>query len=82
MAPRPLGGGRHEGRPGKGSGGREGRPRPTPAGRDGGGEVRRPQAPSEKRRGASGARRAKQTRRRGQLDAAREAVRPGQGRML
>ena len=82
MAPRPLGGGRQEGRPGKGSGGRDGRPRPTPARRDGGGEVRRPQAPSEKRRGASGARRAKQTRRRGELDAAREAVRPGQGRML
>jgi 23S rRNA (guanosine2251-2'-O)-methyltransferase len=82
MAHRPLGGGRQEGRPGKGSGGRDGRPRPTPARRDGGGEVRRPQAPSEKRRGASGARRAKQTRRRGQLDAAREAVRPGQGRML
>ena len=82
MAPRPLGGGRHEGRPGKGSGGRDGKPRPAPARRDGGGEVRRPQAPSEKRRGASGARQAKQTRRRGQLDAAREAVRPGQGRML
>jgi 23S rRNA (guanosine2251-2'-O)-methyltransferase len=82
MAPRPLGGGRQEGRPGKRSGGRDGRPRPTPDRRDGGGEVRRPQAPSEKRRGASGARRAKQTRRRGQLDAAREAARPGQGRML
>jgi 23S rRNA (guanosine2251-2'-O)-methyltransferase len=82
MAHRPLGGGRQEGRPGKGSGGRDGRPRPTPARRDGGGEVRRPQAPSEKRREASGGRRAKQTRRRGQLDAAREAARPGQGRML
>jgi 23S rRNA (guanosine2251-2'-O)-methyltransferase len=78
MAPRPLG----DGRRGKGSGGRHGGPRPTPAGRDGGGEVRRPQAPSEKRRAASGARRAKQSRRRGQLEAAREAVRPGQGRVL
>jgi 23S rRNA (guanosine2251-2'-O)-methyltransferase len=76
MAPRPLD------RRGKGSGGRPGKPGPTPAGRDGGGEVRRPQAPSEKRRAASGARRAKQSRRRGQLEAAREVVRPGQGRVL
>jgi 23S rRNA (guanosine2251-2'-O)-methyltransferase len=44
--------------------------------------VRRPQAPSEKRRAASGARAAKQTRRRGQLDAARAALQPGPGRML
>jgi 23S rRNA (guanosine2251-2'-O)-methyltransferase len=76
MAPRPLE------RRGKGSGGRPGKPGPTPAGRDGGGEVRRPQAPSEKRNAASGARRAKQSRRRGQLEAARDAVRPGQGRVL
>jgi 23S rRNA (guanosine2251-2'-O)-methyltransferase len=77
MAPRPLGGGRGAGRDG---GGRGGRPR------DGGGEVRRPQAPSEKRRtgaGArSGARKAKQSRRRGQLEAAREAARPAPGRTL
>jgi 23S rRNA (guanosine2251-2'-O)-methyltransferase len=69
MAPRPLDGGR---------GGRA---------RDGGGgEVRRPQAPSEKRRGGtgarSGARKAKQSRRRGQLEAAREAARPAPGRTL
>jgi 23S rRNA (guanosine2251-2'-O)-methyltransferase len=44
--------------------------------------VRRPQAPSEKRRGASGARTAKQARRRGQLDAARAALRPGPDRTL
>jgi 23S rRNA (guanosine2251-2'-O)-methyltransferase len=67
MASRPLGGGRDGGR-------RSGRPR------DGGGEVRRPQAPSEKRR--AGARKAKQSRRRGQLEAAREAARPAPGRTL
>ena len=69
--------------PRRGSSG--GRPRDAaPARRehDGGGEVRRPQAPSEKRRAPSGARQAKQSRRRGQLEAAREAVRPGQGRTL
>jgi 23S rRNA (guanosine2251-2'-O)-methyltransferase len=49
---------------------------------DGRGEVRRPQAPSEKRRTGSSARTAKQSRRRGQLEAAREALRPGPGRML
>jgi 23S rRNA (guanosine2251-2'-O)-methyltransferase len=69
MAPRPLGGGR------------SGRPRDG-----GGGEVRRPQAPSEKRRAGSaarsGARKAKQSRRRGQLEAAREAARPAPGRTL
>jgi 23S rRNA (guanosine2251-2'-O)-methyltransferase len=72
--------------------GEAGRGRAQPTGRDGragraregdgGGVARRPQAPSEKRRAASGARKAKQARRRGQLDAAREAVRPGQGRTL
>jgi 23S rRNA (guanosine2251-2'-O)-methyltransferase len=76
MAPHPLDGGRQEGR------GRRRRDQPPRRERDGGGEVRRPQAPSEKRRGSSGARQAKQTRRRTQLDAAREAVRPGQGRTL
>jgi 23S rRNA (guanosine2251-2'-O)-methyltransferase len=69
MAPRPL------------DGGRSGRPRDG-----GGGEVRRPQAPSEKRRAGSGARssarKAKQSRRRGQLEAAREAARPAPGRTL
>ena len=55
---------------------------PSARTRDGGGEVQRPQAPSEKRRAGSGARTAKQSRRRGQLEAAREAVRPGPGRML
>jgi 23S rRNA (guanosine2251-2'-O)-methyltransferase len=44
--------------------------------------VRRPQAPSEKRRAASGARSAKQARRRDQLDAARAALRPGPGMTL
>ena len=48
--------------------------------------MRRPQAPSEKRRGGSGARsgarKAKQSRRRGQLEAAREAARPAPGRTL
>jgi 23S rRNA (guanosine2251-2'-O)-methyltransferase len=62
-------------------GGRSGRPRDG-----GGGEVRRPQAPSEKRRAGSGARsgarKAKQSRRRGQLEAAREAARPAPGRTL
>jgi 23S rRNA (guanosine2251-2'-O)-methyltransferase len=74
MAPPPVGGRRR----------RDGDPRPAKArrDRDGGGEVRRPQAPSEKRRASSGARQAKQSRRRAQLDAAREAVRPGQGRTL
>jgi 23S rRNA (guanosine2251-2'-O)-methyltransferase len=66
-------------------------PRPLDGGRggrarDGGGEVRRPQAPSEKRRAGSGARsgarKAKQSRRRGQLEAAREAARPAPGRTL
>ena len=75
MAPHPLSGGRQEGRPGKGSS-RKRRER------DGGGEVRRPQAPSEKRRASSGARQAKQSRRRTELEAAKEAVRPGQGRTL
>jgi 23S rRNA (guanosine2251-2'-O)-methyltransferase len=69
MAPRPLGGGR------------SGRARDAD-----GGEVRRPQAPSEKRRAGSaarsGARKAKQSRRRGQLEAAREAARPAPGRTL
>ena len=76
MAPHPLDGGRQEGR------GRRRRDQPPRRERDGGGEVRRPQAPSEKRRASSGARQAKQSRRRTQLDAAREAVRPGQGRTL
>ena len=75
MAPRPVGDGRGPRRHGRGS--RE---------RDGGGEVHRPQAPSEKRRGGagarSGARKAKQSRRRDQLEAARQAARPGQGRTL
>ncbi|HEX2375267.1 MAG TPA: 23S rRNA (guanosine(2251)-2'-O)-methyltransferase RlmB [Actinomycetota bacterium] len=79
MAPDPLGGGRHHGRPRRD---RDAAPRSGSARRDGGGEVRRPQAPSEKRRAGSGARRAKQSRRRDQLDAAREAVRPGEGRVL
>jgi 23S rRNA (guanosine2251-2'-O)-methyltransferase len=76
--------GRSTPRPGPGSGGRGSRRdgRGGRSGDGGGGEVRRPQAPSEKRRAASGARRAKQSRRRGQLEAAREAVRPGQGRTL
>ena len=87
MAPRPLG----DGRGGRRHGGprrereRDGAPRPARE-RDGGGEARRPQAPSEKRRAGSGARsgarQAKQARRRGQLEAAREAARPGQGRTL
>jgi 23S rRNA (guanosine2251-2'-O)-methyltransferase len=52
----------------------------TPAGA---GAVQRPQAPAEKRRsGAAPGRAAKQARRRGQLDAARAAVRPGPGRVL
>lgn len=76
MAPHPLDGGRQEGR------GRRKRDQPPRRERDGGGEVRRPQAPSEKRRASSGARQAKQSRRRTQLDAARESVRPGQGRTL
>jgi 23S rRNA (guanosine2251-2'-O)-methyltransferase len=75
MAPRPVGDGRGPRRHGRGS--RE---------RDGGEEVRRPQAPSEKRRGGTvaraGARKAKQSRRRGQLEAAREAARPAPGRTL
>jgi 23S rRNA (guanosine2251-2'-O)-methyltransferase len=79
MAPDPLGGGRQRGRPGSGRRSRDGASRRH---RDDGGEVRRPQAPSEKRRGASGARRAKQSRRRDQLEAAREAVRPGEDRVL
>jgi 23S rRNA (guanosine2251-2'-O)-methyltransferase len=87
MAPPPLGGDRHHGRPAKGAGrrgyrNRDGDPRPARRDRDGGGEARRPQAPSEKRRAGSGARKAKQSRRRDQLDAAREAARPGQGRTL
>jgi 23S rRNA (guanosine2251-2'-O)-methyltransferase len=45
--------------------------------------VRRPQAPAEKRRGAAAAGRgAKQARRRGQFDAARESLRPGPGQVL
>jgi 23S rRNA (guanosine2251-2'-O)-methyltransferase len=50
----------------------------------GGGAAQRPQAPSEKRRSTAGSagRAAKQARRRGQLDAARAAVRPGPDRML
>jgi 23S rRNA (guanosine2251-2'-O)-methyltransferase len=81
MAPDPLAGGH---RRGSGRRRRDGAPRPAPARREreGGGEVRRPQAPSEKRRAGSGARRAKQSRRRDQLEQAREAVRPGQGRVL
>jgi 23S rRNA (guanosine2251-2'-O)-methyltransferase len=81
MAPDPLAGGH---RRGSGRRQRDGAPRPAPARREheGGGEVRRPQAPSEKRRATSSARRAKQTRRRDQLEKAREAVRPGQGRVL
>jgi 23S rRNA (guanosine2251-2'-O)-methyltransferase len=81
MAPDPLAGGHRRGSSRRQ---RDGVPRPAPARRDpgGGGEVRRPQAPSEKRRAGSAARRAKQTRRRDQLEAAREAVRPGQGRVL
>jgi len=75
MAPRPVGDGRGPRRHGRSS--RE---------RDGGAEVRRPQAPSEKRRGGTvaraGARKAKQSRRRDQLEAARQAARPGQGRTL
>jgi 23S rRNA (guanosine2251-2'-O)-methyltransferase len=84
MAPDPLGAGRPRGRPGPGRRGRDGGSRSASARREGGGggEVRRPQAPSEKRRGSSGARRAKQSRRRDQLEAAREAVRPGEGRVL
>jgi 23S rRNA (guanosine2251-2'-O)-methyltransferase len=87
MAPDPLGG-----RPPRRRPRREGHPRRDGPGRPegpGGGEVRRPggdvrrpQAPSEKRRAASSARRAKQSRRRDQLDAAREAARPGPGRTL
>jgi 23S rRNA (guanosine2251-2'-O)-methyltransferase len=80
MAPDPLGAGRPRGRPGRR--GRDGGSRSASARRDGGGEVRRPQAPSEKRRGGSDARRAKQSRRRDQFEAAREAVRPGEGRVL
>jgi 23S rRNA (guanosine2251-2'-O)-methyltransferase len=85
MAPRPLDGrgGRRRGGPGRRE--RDGVSRAARE-RDGGGEVRRPQAPSEKRRAGSGARsgarQAKQARRRGQLEAAREAARPGQGRTL
>jgi 23S rRNA (guanosine2251-2'-O)-methyltransferase len=83
MAPRPLGDGRGPRRHG---GSRERDQPPRRGGRprdgDGGGEARRPQAPSEKRRAGSGARKAKQSRRRGQLEAAREAARPAQGRTL
>ena len=86
MAPDPLGGRPGGRRPRRdGAARRDGAPRREGPGRPegpGGGEVRRPQAPSEKRRGASPARRAKQSRRRDQLDAAREAVRPGPGRTL
>jgi 23S rRNA (guanosine2251-2'-O)-methyltransferase len=89
MAPHPLGSGPREGRGPRRDGGRRDRDQPRRGAsggrsreRDGGGEVRRPQAPSEKRRASSGARQAKQARRRTQLDAAREAVRPGQGRTL
>jgi 23S rRNA (guanosine2251-2'-O)-methyltransferase len=50
---------------------------------DGGAAAQRPHAPAEKRRsGGGGGRAAKQARRRGQLDAARAAVRPGPGRVL
>jgi 23S rRNA (guanosine2251-2'-O)-methyltransferase len=76
MAPRPLGDGRGARRHGGGRA-RDG---------DGGDAARRPRAPSEKRRvgsGArSGARKAKQSRRRDQLEAARQAARPAQGRTL
>jgi 23S rRNA (guanosine2251-2'-O)-methyltransferase len=85
MAPDPLGGRPARRRPRREDHGRrEGPGRRESVGREGpgGGEVRRPQAPSEKRRAASSARRAKQSRRRDQLDAAREAVRPGPGRTL
>ena len=79
MAPRPLGGGRNEGRPGKGSGGRDASPAPLrPAATAG----RGPPPPGPVRLAAGlGARQAKQNRT-GHLDAARDAVRPGQGRML
>ncbi|HEV2893839.1 MAG TPA: RNA methyltransferase substrate-binding domain-containing protein, partial [Actinomycetota bacterium] len=93
MAPHPLGSGRQEGRGSRRDGGgrrdRDQARRGAPGrsrDRDGGGEgreePRRPQAPSEKRRAGSPARQAKQSRRRTQLEAAREAVRPGQGRTL
>jgi 23S rRNA (guanosine2251-2'-O)-methyltransferase len=92
MAPDPLGGHPHGRRPRRdgptrrdGPGRRTGSGHGADPGRGegpGGGEVRRPQAPSEKRRAASSGRRAKQSRRRDQLDAAREAVRPGPGRTL
>jgi 23S rRNA (guanosine2251-2'-O)-methyltransferase len=84
MAPRPLGGGRPGDSRGRGARrGSAGRDRDAPRRpQDGGGEVRRPKAPSEKRRTSSGARAAKQSRRRSQLEAAREAVRPGPGRVL
>jgi 23S rRNA (guanosine2251-2'-O)-methyltransferase len=76
MAPRPLGDGRGARRHGSGRAG-DG---------DGGEAARRPRAPSEKRRagsgGRSGARKAKQSRRRDQLEAARQAARPAQGRTL
>jgi 23S rRNA (guanosine2251-2'-O)-methyltransferase len=86
MAPDPLGGRPGGRRPRRdGAARRDGAPRREGPGRPegpGGAEVRRPQAPSEKRRGASPARQAKQSRRRDQLDAARESVRPGPGRTL
>ena len=74
MAPRPLGDGRGARRHG-GARARDG---------DGGEEARRPRAPSEKRRAGAraGARKAKQSRRRDQLEAARQAARPAQGRTL
>ena len=88
--PAGAGGGRGPegtGRAGAGEpGGR--RPRRDEAGRrgraaDGGEAVQRPHAPAEKRRSGGGSgRAAKQARRRGQLDAARAAVRPGPGRVL
>jgi 23S rRNA (guanosine2251-2'-O)-methyltransferase len=90
--PRPAGAGGRGGPEGSGRagagepGGR--RPRRDDAGRrgraaDGGGATQRPHAPAEKRRSGGGSgRAAKQARRRGQLDAARAAVRPGPGRVL
>ena len=84
--PRPAGAG--AGEPGgrgprreEGARPRDGAPRGRAA--DGGGAVQRPHAPAEKRRSGGGSgRAAKQARRRGQLDAARAAVRPGPGRVL
>jgi 23S rRNA (guanosine2251-2'-O)-methyltransferase len=86
--PRPAGasGGREPDGAGRSRGEVGGRPRgAAQRGRaaDGGGAAQRPHAPAEKRRsGAGSGRAAKQARRRGQLDAARVAVRAGPGRIL